>query len=791
MTINVTYDGNSSTFNDATNPKFPSPEQITITEGTNVTFSCNLTECIWVIESQNSSLATSKSPLIIPMITKSDSGNYSLLRTTHSGINYTTANISIYVKPKDINSMSLIIIITAIGIILVVLAICLAVILITICLVVKRRKVTPFPKQSLIYENDTQIMQNNKTVKDPIELNTHCYSKLNESEIEETTSVEHHSQRTDYENIEDIGNKPFHDESYEEVSTQYQEISEVVNQQSLVIPLDLYKTHINKLWQKEGSLLEEYESLGGKSHKHSCTIAVTEMNGNKNRFRLIFPYDKSRVILGHYGNGGADSDYINASHIPGSYAKENFIAAQAPKENTVQEFWQMITENKIVNIVMVTNLVESGRRKSEEYFPLKFGEFLIIGPYEIVLDAVDIMIGYTIRKMSIQFMGKTAKIKHFHFTAWPDHDVPTLYHELLLFVSKVQEGLIKSKAPILVHCSAGVGRTGTFITLYNLLAAIQQGKPISIYAIVHEMREHRPQMVQTFAQYKFIYLSVLEMLLGNTSIPTADYLDTFNLYMQSEHEGYVSVFFQQYSELNYQCEKGFEHICDDALEDSNSNKNPIKDILPCDINRVELCSQHWSGSYINATSVDNGEFLITIHPTRETLRDFHQLIYQMEPSLVVMLCTKRELQLIEQNKSKRVVYWQSYDEPQEGNPFVLTSKNTDKSAFIRNNITMKHSIDGCNRTFTQIIVNHWTNKDEPDLKKSVTLLETMLEYKRLYPTSPIIIHCIDGAGKSAVIYTVYRAIRDSIEKGYIDIFHIVKKLRKERMKSITNLVSIN
>ena len=793
-TISISYAEYDNTFNDATNPNFPSPQQIAILEGTkDITFSCNLIECEWNIRLQNFESETSKLLYVIPMITKSHEGNYSLLRTTNLGKRYTTANVQISVVPKSINSASdsLTIIIIAISITVVFLLVSLAVILIIICVViVYRRKVTQFPRQSLCNKIDTSPKEYTKTteVNNSIELNTCGYSMLDEVETVENKLTEPDSLAVHYENILQANDSTLHQEPLDELSTVYHEISEVVNQQMIPIPLDLYKTHINKLWQKEGSLQEEYESLGGKTHKYSCTIASAEKNRNKNRFRLIYPYDKSRVLLKDSGDG--NSDYINASHIPGNYTTENFIASQAPKENTIQEFWQMITENKIVNVAMVTNLVESGRKKCDEYFPLKIGGKIIIRPYEITLETEEIRTGYTIRMMSVQYNGRTVRVKHFHFTAWPDHDVPILYDELLLFVSKVQEGLIKTKAPILVHCSAGVGRTGTFITLYNLLAAIQQSKPISIYNVVHEMREHRPQMVQTFAQYKFIYLSVLEMLLGNTSIPTAEFMDTFNLYMQSENEGYVSVFFQQYSELNYQCEKGFDHVCNDALEDSNSNKNLIKDILPCDNNRVELASQHWQGNYINATSIDNGEFIITVHPTHETLRDFHQLIYQMEPSLIVMLCTKRELQLMEQNKSKRVVYWQSYADSIEEYPFVLTCENTDKSAFIRNKVSMNHRIDGCNRTFTQIIVNHWSNKGDPDLKKSVVLLKTILEFKQHYPTSPIIIHCVDGAGKSGVIYTVYRGIVDSTEKGYIDIFHIVKKLRKERMKSVTNLVGI-
>ena len=717
-------------------------------------------------------------PYIIPIITEETGGEYSLIRkTANFGKDYTTAHV--YIQVLSSASIQPLYIAVPAGIILILF--CLIVVCIIIfCILKNKRKNSQFTRRTFRNESSdspvkSQMVLGNNEL-DTAASFTPGYSKIDEVKTVETKFIETDDQSNTYENIATEG-------------PTYQEASEVVEPRMIPIPLDLYKSHIDRIWQKEGSLLEEYESLGTKANKYSTITATLEENRIRNRFKLIYPYDKSRVIL-NTQDENAQSDYINASHIPGVYVKECFIAAQAPKENTLQDFWQMVMEYKVATIVMVTNFVESGRKKCEEYFPLKVGKNVIIGPYEIVLDNENVITGYTIRMMSVHYKGKIARVKHFHFTAWPDHDVPTLYDELLLFVSKVQEGLIKTKAPMLVHCSAGVGRTGTFITLYNLQAAIQQSKPISIYSIVHEMREHRPQMVQTFAQYKFIYLSVLEMLLGKTSVPTEEFITTFDLYMQSENEGYVSVFFQQYSELNYQCDKGFEHVCKDAIEDSNSNKNPVKNILPCDKNRVLLFSSHWPGDYINGTFLDNKEILVTIHPTKKTLRDFYQLLYQMETNLVVMLCSKNELQSIEQNKSQRVLYWPKFGESVTTEPFIITCEASEKTPhFIRNTLKINHTLDQCSRNFTQIIANNWNERDEPHLKRTVVLLQTIIEFRQRFHASPIIIHCADGAGKSGVIYTVYRAIRDSTEKGYIDIFHIVKKLRNERMKSITSLVS--
>ena len=788
-TITVNYQGSTKTFSDVNNTIFPSAQEISILVGTtDVKLTCSLSECIWIV-SDEASINTTIT-YTIPTITESYNVNISLMRITDTSVTYTTAHITItsMSSPQTQSSVAAIVAIIIVIILLAVVAVIFTLLL--VFFIVRKRGKSKLSNSNM-YNIDAKSTSSELPLKtsnvleykDDIPLQNFNPAYLPNETITKQDAPEQSPIRdTLYQNIAKVRKV--------DSPVPKRAASPVVDPKTQLIPLDAFKMHMNRLWKRENALQEEYESLGGKDHRYPCSHAKIEENKIKNRFKLMYPYDKSRVVLSVDPNGDPNLDYVNASYIPGVYVKEKFIGAQAPKENTLQDFWKMIIENKVVNIVMVTNLIESGRKKCEQYFPLKIGEKLEFGPYEIIVDKEEVKIGYTIKDLSVHYMGKVTNLRHFHFTAWPDHDVPTLYDELLLFVSKVQEGRMKGRAPILVHCSAGVGRTGTFITLYNLSAAIQQNKPISIYNVVHAMREHRPQMVQTYSQYKFIYLSVLEMLLGNTSIPTEEFLDTFGLYMQSETQGYVSVFYQQYSELNYQCEKGFDPVCSSALEPDNENKNPVKDILPCDSNRVVLKSSNWPGDYINATSLDNGEIILTVNPTSDTVRDFNQLVYMVEPSLVVMLCSNKELQHIEQGKSHRVVYWPKQGETLNFDSFTVSCPKSDKTShFIRNKMNIQSSIDNLNRPFTQIISNQWNDKEETNLENTIHLIKTILEFRKRDPAHPVIIHCDDGAGKSGVVYTVCKAIKDSTEKGFIDIFHTVKKLRNDRMNSVTTLVS--
>ena len=302
----------------------------------------------------------------------------------------------------------------------------------------------------------------------------------------------------------------------------HEDITEFTDPRMQPINLDNYKQHLTKLMKSVGTLEEEYKSLGGVALKYSCENALLEHNRSKNKYKTLFPYDRSRVILPPI-NGDITTTYINASYIPGLYSTHKFIAAQGPREGTIEDFWRMIVENEVTNIVMLTNIIEGNRKKCEMYFPLdgrhpeQFGECII---QQVNAET---HLGFIVRIFKVTSGNKSMQVKHFHFTAWPDHDVPSVFDELLNYVHKIHNDLMYTESQILVHCSAGVGRTGTFITLFNILSAIEKSMPVSIYRIVHEMREHRPQMVQTFRQYKFIYLSVSELLFQDTvlKLPTS------------------------------------------------------------------------------------------------------------------------------------------------------------------------------------------------------------------------------------------------------------------------------
>ena len=553
---------------------------------------------------------------------------------------------------------------------------------------------------------------------------------------------------------------------------------------STLVPLSQFKSHLSHLLI-ESRLEKEYSQLGEKDLRYECTQALRSENSGRNKYKLIYPYDKSRVVL----TSNKESDYINATYIPGFYVSDTFIVAQAPKKNTETHFWQMILEQRVSTIVMLTRVVELGKEKSTSYWPQQVGFSSNFEGIKVTLKREEISLRYVLREMEITGPNSSSyKLTQFHYVAWPDHDVPQLFMELLEFTQIIKKHHIRERTPLLVHCSAGVGRSGTFIALYNLIEAVGVEETISVYRIVNEMREYRPQMVQTLNQYKFIYLAVLEMIFGMTGVSSKDFCDTYKLYLQSHGES-GDVFRQQFEELCYQSDCSFSYPQEAARDPSNLAKNAIKEVLPYDTNRVILYSPNWPCEYINASYMGSYEMIVTMLPTQETIQDFLQLVYQLEDPLVVLLFTQAEYQKVRSGASKRVCYWLEESGKKEFGEFSATTEKSQKSSFlIQQKMKVYSNYDSYEKQFSQFISLVWEDTGAVnDVVGVLTLLELITKLMLTTPGKKIVFCCNDGIGKSGVLTTLYRAVREVGE--CIDVFQTVKQIRSYRKDMVPTLVS--
>ncbi|KAL2303534.1 hypothetical protein Nmel_008805 [Mimus melanotis] len=257
---------------------------------------------------------------------------------------------------------------------------------------------------------------------------------------------------------------------------------------------------------------EEYEELKSAGVHQPKFAAELPENRGKNRYNNVLPYDISRVKLSNQSSG--TGDYINANYMPGYNSKKAFIAAQGPLPNTIEDFWQMIWEKNIYSIVMLTKCVEQARTKCEQYWPDKqpksYGDIIVTMVSEVVLPE------WTIRDFTVEKSNtpESHTVRQFHFTSWPDHGVPETTDLLINFRHLVHEYNSQNPmdSPTLVHCSAGVGRTGTFIAIDRLIQQMEMENSVDVYGVVYDLRMHRPLMVQTEDQYVFLNQCVMDII---------------------------------------------------------------------------------------------------------------------------------------------------------------------------------------------------------------------------------------------------------------------------------------
>uniref|UniRef100_A0A8C5G9A8 Protein tyrosine phosphatase non-receptor type 13 n=1 Tax=Gouania willdenowi TaxID=441366 RepID=A0A8C5G9A8_GOUWI len=245
--------------------------------------------------------------------------------------------------------------------------------------------------------------------------------------------------------------------------------------------------------------LSEFENLQNLQPLDDCLIGQTKENKKKNRYKNIVPFDTTRVVL------GKDGGYINANFIKMPVKDEDFmyIACQGPLPTTLRDFWQMVWEQKSNVIAMMTQEVEAGKVKCQRYWPdtPRTAE-MVDERLQIMLIQDQNLDNFVIRLIEL--------VTHLNYTGWPDHGTPSQPEQLLTFISYMRH--IHQSGPIITHCSAGIGRSGTLICIDVVLGLISKDADFDISAVVRNMRLQRHGMVQTEDQYIFCYQVILYVL---------------------------------------------------------------------------------------------------------------------------------------------------------------------------------------------------------------------------------------------------------------------------------------
>ncbi|XP_032694400.1 receptor-type tyrosine-protein phosphatase T isoform X2 [Lontra canadensis] len=568
--------------------------------------------------------------------------------------------------------------------------------------------------------------------------------------------------------------------------------------------------HITQMKRGQGyGFKEEYEALP-EGQTASWDTAKEDENRNKNRYGNIISYDHSRVRL-LVLDGDPHSDYINANYIDGYHRPRHYIATQGPMQETVKDFWRMIWQENSASIVMVTNLVEVGRLPAEHtvgnatlgraaspgmvkcvrYWP---DDTEVYGDIKVSLIETEPLAEYVIRTFTVQKKGyhEIRELRLFHFTSWPDHGVPCYATGLLGFVRQVKFLNPPEAGPIVVHCSAGAGRTGCFIAIDTMLDMAENEGVVDIFNCVRELRAQRVNLVQTEEQYVFVHDAILEACLcGNTAIPVCEFRSLYYNISRLDPQTNSSQIKDEFQTLNIVTPRVRPEDCSIGLLPRNHDKNRSMDVLPLDRCLPFLISVDGEPSnYVNAALMDSHKqpaaFVVTQHPLPNTVADFWRLVFDYNCSSVVMLNEMDTAQLCMQ-------YWPEKTSGCYG-PIQVEFVSADIDEDIIHRIfricNMARPQDGY-RIVQHLQYIGWpAYRDTPPSKRSLLKVVRRLEkWQEQYDgrEGRTVVHCLNGGGRSGTFCAICSVCEMIQQQNIIDVFHIVKTLRNNKSNMVETL----
>ncbi|XP_069171306.1 receptor-type tyrosine-protein phosphatase mu isoform X3 [Procambarus clarkii] len=374
----------------------------------------------------------------------------------------------------------------------------------------------------------------------------------------------------------------------------------------------------------------------------TCHDGQREEHRRKNRYKNNLPYDDTRVRLPPLPDQ-PHSDYINASYIQGHTKPDAFIASQGPKDfnaDTIGDFWRMIWHTHCPIIIMVANLEENGKVKVAQYWPDE-GQPLVKDGIEVKMVSTEVQLDFVIRKMEVRKMDEVREVKQYQYTAWPDHGVPQNPYGLAQMIKHITKE--PATGPFTVHCSAGIGRTGTVLLVLEMLEQLNTSQYIDPHQALLNLRNGRPRLVENIMQYIFGHQLLQEVLSGvKTSYTCGEFPKVVEELRLPQPPSNTSTILQQFQKLKAMPKDlSFKFASDPKC----SHLNRDAGILPADSRMVFL--QSLGGGletqYVNVARVNGMDrkdaYMIGEHPQSHTVRDLWRLVYERRVPVWTLLHT--------------------------------------------------------------------------------------------------------------------------------------------------------
>nr|XP_022306912.1 receptor-type tyrosine-protein phosphatase T-like [Crassostrea virginica] len=535
---------------------------------------------------------------------------------------------------------------------------------------------------------------------------------------------------------------------------------------------DLGQVIKDKRRNEDDGFKREYAMLPS-GEQYPCDVGKQQENLPRNRFKTTFPYDHSRIILRR--EHGISTDYINANYINGTDTEKQYIASQGPKQNTLNDFWAMIWQENVTQIVMLTNLKEGVKLKCTQYWPEKMKARL---HGDIVIKNVEEKeyAFYVIRKLTVSLkeQKKSRVVTQYHYTTWPDHGTPDPLSLVVFYSHVLRTKTNQNKAPVVVHCSAGIGRTGTYIALDALYKSGKASGKINVAEYVKVMRSNRMNMVQTYEQYMTIFLALNEEFKAPVRMLN---VPDFNQKVQSltgdrpanqtvirkEFEKLIGIK-PEYTDADYKISK--QHL---------QNKSGTT-LLPLDKYTLYLTSSvPRRGNFINAIKVPSyvrdTAFIVTQYPPPGDAVDFLRLLNDHESDTVICMNPLSEMQSFnswfpQPHADKTVTPFTVHHESEIETDVKVTNVN------ILNGEEAPHLV-----AFVEPRGSLKTTGNAQDTSHIRALVSFALN---LSTENPITIVSKDGASLCGVFCAVFNSIQQINMDDSVDVFTTVRQLQTRR-----------